>query len=552
MADPGTLGTLGGLAQRHRPYGTSEEYASALAYLNSFIDYERQPDFVQTARFDLARMEAILAGMGDPHRRVPTVHIAGSKGKGSTATMVAAILQAAGQVVGLYTQPHLRDFRERIRVNGEKITPAEVVALVETRLRPAIEAYQRDPAYGELTFFEVYTALAFAHFAERATVQVIEVGLGGRLDATNVVQPEVSVITPISLEHTAVLGNTLAAIAREKAGIIKPGVPVVSGPQMEEVAAVLREVCEQRGCALIWADERFTLPPRTARFTTTGSYFTLETHECREERHGVRSLPRHSSLVTRHSSPVTYPDLFLPLVGPHQVENAATAVAVVETLQEQGWPIPLEAVRTGLANARRPGCVQVVRERPWLILDGAHNRASAERLAETLQALFLFPGEGRGGKGRKGREEKGNWETGKPGNWETRKLGNQSQPSEPNFLISQFPSATLGTSEGELGGARLIVVWGSFRDKDVAGVAAALAPHAAEIILTTTGHVRALSSEELRAAIGPVDVPLDLQPDLATALSTAQSRARADDVICVTGSLQLVGEALRILGVDVP
>jgi len=464
------------------------DYTSALAYLNRFVDYERQPDFVRQARFDLARMESLLARMDDPHRKVPTVHLAGSKGKGSTAAMVAAILQAGGHTVGLYTSPHLRDFCERIRVNGEKISPVEVVRQVETQLRPAIESYQRDPIHGELTFFEVYTALALAHFAERATVQVIEVGLGGRLDATNVVQPAVSVITPISWEHAAVLGPTLAAIAREKAGIIKPGVPVVSGPQTEEVAAVLEAVCEQRGCPLIWADARFSLPPPDARFTRSGSYFTLEAPgpSCSEAEPGRR----------------TYPNLFLPLLGLHQVENAATAVAAVEVLQTQGWSLPPEAVTEGLAKVRKSGCVQVVRERPWVVLDGAHNRASAERLAETLRTLFLLPGDGGG------------------------------SPTAP--------------------APRLIVILGSFRDKDVAGVVAALAPHAAEMLLTTTGHGRALSPEEIRAAIGPLDLPVELQPDLATALAVAQSRAGQDDVVAVTGSLQLVGEALRILDVEVP
>lgn len=460
--------------------GDTVDYTSALAYLNRFVDYERQPDFVRQARFDLARLESVLARMGDPHRKVPTIHLAGSKGKGSTAAMVAAILQACGHTVGLYTSPHLRDFCERIRVNGEKILPAEVARRIETQLRPAIESYQRDPAYGDLTFFEVYTALAFAHFAERATVQVIEVGLGGRLDATNVVQPTVSVITPISWEHAAVLGPTLAAIAWEKAGIIKPGVPVVSGPQTPEVAAVLRAVCEQRGCPLIRADERFSLPCPAARFTPAGSYFTLE--------------PSGQPGSASDSGCRAYPDLFLPLPGPHQVENAATAVAAVEVLQAQGWPLPPEAVTEGLAKVRKSGCVQVVREHPWVVLDGAHNRASAERLAETLQLLFF------GGQ-RKG---------------------------------------------------RLRVILGSFRDKDVAGVAAALAPQAAEMLLTTTGHGRALSPEEIRAALGPLDIPVELQPNLATALSVAQARASQDDVIAVTGSLQLVGEALRILDVEVP
>ena len=217
-------------------------YAEALEYIYQFTDYEKQTSFLYAPEnFDLARMEHLLALLGSPHRRLRTVHIAGSKGKGSTASMIASILGAAGYHVGLFTTPHLHSFRERIRVNAQLIARDEVGKLI-TEIQPLA-----DQVTG-ITTFEIITAMALLYFYRQHTdIAVLEVGLGGRLDATNVVIPDVSVITSLSYDHTHLLGDTLAAIAREKAGIIKPGVPVVSAPQKREALDVLEAVCQQRG-----------------------------------------------------------------------------------------------------------------------------------------------------------------------------------------------------------------------------------------------------------------------------------------------------------------
>lgn len=338
-------------------------FQEALDYIYSFVDYETQRRPRDAVNYDLRRVEELLARLGDPHHRVRSVHIAGSKGKGSTAAMIASALISAGYNTGLYISPHLLVFNERVRVNNRLITDGEVCELVDM-LKPEIEAVNRKATYGRLTTFEVITALGFTYFARKGCdINVVEVGLGGRLDATNVITPEVSIITSISLEHTDVLGDTLTQIATEKAGIIKPGVPVVCSPQADEVDRVIEKTAAAAGSKLI----------RIGR-------------DVRYEGRDYDSA-RQSFRVRGLSG--TY-DLTIPLLGEYQLDNAAAAVIALEVLAAKGHHIAAEAVRDGLAHVEWPGRLQVLRRHPFVVADGAHNPYSAAKLREALKKYFTF------------------------------------------------------------------------------------------------------------------------------------------------------------------
>ncbi|RPH75151.1 MAG: bifunctional folylpolyglutamate synthase/dihydrofolate synthase, partial [Candidatus Rokuibacteriota bacterium] len=298
-------------------------FAEALRYLDSFINYEQQPGVAYTREtFDLTEFERFLARLDHPHHRLKSVVVAGTKGKGSTAAMLAAIAQASGLKVGLYTSPHLCSIRERIRVDDEMVSEAVFADLVHD-LVPHIEAAGMAGVRRFRTFFEILTAMAFVHFLRVGVdLAVLEVGLGGGLDATNVSLPLVSVITSISFDHTEVLGDTIPKIARHKAGIIKPQGLAVVAPQRPEALTVFREVCLAQGARLI--DVARELHWRPLSYRWDGSVFDLDG--------GVRS----------------YPNLELPLAGPHQLLNAATAIATAEQLQAQGLPISADGVRQGV------------------------------------------------------------------------------------------------------------------------------------------------------------------------------------------------------------
>jgi len=334
-------------------------YQAALSYILSFTDYEKLPAFLYTAaNFDLRRMAELLQRVGNPHLTSPAIHLAGTKGKGSTAAMIASALSAAGYRTGLYTSPHLHTFRERITIDGEMIAEEEFSALTQ-RLQPEIDGVNRRHNYGELTTFEILTALAFAFFRERRVdFQVLEVGLGGRLDATNVVMPRLSVITSISLDHAAVLGDSLAEIAREKAGIIKPGALVVSAPQPSEAEGVIEEVCRHNRAGLIVVGRGVTWRKLTS------------------------DLAGQSFEVTGKAG--SY-QLTIPLLGGHQLENASTAVAALEALA-----IGADDIARGLAQVRWPGRLEILRHEPLFLVDGAHNADSARRLKEAIEEYLSF------------------------------------------------------------------------------------------------------------------------------------------------------------------
>jgi dihydrofolate synthase/folylpolyglutamate synthase len=336
------------------------QYDEALAFINGLLVRGRTPLIGYEER-RLRRMEDLLARLDDPHRRLRTVLVAGTKGKGSTAVMLASILEAAGRTVGLYTKPHLIDYRERIRVNGALIPP-DALAQRVARARPHVEAMRSGP-FGTPTYFEVSVALALDYFVARnVDLAIMEVGLGGRLDATNVADPIMSVLTPVSFDHMDVLGETLASITREKAGIIRPHGTVISAAQVPEVLAEIIDVCNARQAALIVADE--VMQWRLVSATLHAQAFRL------------RSPSRD------------YGDLTLPLAGAHQLANAATAVAAAEALSGHGFQFSVDAVRHGLAGLRWPARVEVVREHPAVVLDVAHNPASIAALRHTLEALF--------------------------------------------------------------------------------------------------------------------------------------------------------------------
>ncbi len=439
-------------------------YTEAIAYLESLIDYERTPAGAAAARlWNLDRMRALLERVGDPHLDLRCVHIAGTKGKGSTGAMTASVLTAAGYRVGFYSKPHLISFRERIRIGGELIPEEEVAALTE-EMRPVIEEV-KTLDLGPPSFFEAYTMMAFMHFARSKTdLAVIETGLGGRLDATNVVQPLVCGITRIGLDHMQELGDTVVQIAGEKAGIIKPGVPVVSAPQDDEVMEVLLDTCLERRCQLITVGQ-----PGGPRVTITASDHRRQVFTVQTER-------------------AMYHDLACPLLGAHQAENAAVAVGLVEALAAQGVEIPAEAVKAGIEGVRWPGRFQIVSRRPWVILDGAHNVVGAAALARTLE--------------------------------------------------EQFP------------GRRVVLILGVGRDHDAEAIARELGPIAERVIATASESPRARPAYELQRIAFRHCRHTSAYTPVSLALREALDQCLLNDVIVVTGSLYVVGEAMRALGVE--
>jgi dihydrofolate synthase/folylpolyglutamate synthase len=324
-------------------------YNQALDYLYSFVDYSlKHASELAKADFNLDRMFALMDSLGNPQNQYPIIHVAGTKGKGSTSALCAAALGAAGYTVGLYTSPHLEDYVERIQVNGAPISHGQLVELVE-EIKPHVAKIEK------LTTFEITTALAFLAFAKYGVnAAVFEVGLGGRLDATNIVTPKVSVITSLSYDHTAVLGDTLTLIAGEKAGIIKQGVPVVSSPQKDEALAVLERVAKLNNAEL-------TLVGREVKFELVES-----------------SLEGQTINVERLT-------LNVPLLGSHQIENAATAYAA---LRASGIPITDEQIQKGFSQVQWRARFEVVRRDPPVIFDSAHNQDSFEKLRETLDTYF--------------------------------------------------------------------------------------------------------------------------------------------------------------------
>lgn len=438
-------------------------YDEALDYLYSLINYEiKRPDRYTPDVISLERPRQLLALLGDPQETYPIIHVTGTKGKGSVSAMCASVLQAQGLRVGLYSSPNLQDFRERFRINGELIERETLAALVE-RLQPHVNAIPG------LTWWEVITALAFLYFAEsKVDIAVIEVGLGGRLDATNVIhKPLVSVITSLSYDHMYLLGNTLAEIAFEKGGIIKPGFPVVSAPQKDEGREVLENIAAERGSPLTLVGRDFEYAVGDG--DVNGQWLTAN---------AVGEPPRR---------------YWTPLLGAHQALNAAVALAALRHVQAAGIAISERAIDAGLRAANWPARLEVVRRTPWLVLDAAHNAESALRLREALTSIF---------------------------------------PVLPR--------------------GKIVLVFGASSDKDVSGMFRELLPITSHLVLTQAMTPRAFSTDQLAefARLSGYEHDITQLPDAADALHFAESLVQPNDLICVTGSLFVVGEMRNVLGLS--
>ena len=448
------------------------DYRESVEYLLSFADFERSGRFRE--RPDVAPVLALLRRLGDPHLALPagrkgrtTVHIAGSKGKGSVAAMVDSVLQAAGHGTGLFTSPHLHSYTERIRINGEPLAEDDWARLTGV-LRKAVAGAETEGR--SLVTFDLLTALAFLAFREMAVrCQVLEVGLGGRVDSTNVFQPRLSqpaeagpsqefahvcAITAIGLEHTDVLGDTVDAIAGEKAGIITPGADVVIGPQQDAAAReVLLRAAEGAGCPIVDVGADYA--------------WRLVSHDLEGQTFDLRR-------------PAGALRLRIPLLGGHQMENAATAVACADALRGHGLDVPDGAIERGLADVRWPARFEILRKSPEVIADGAHNRDSARYLRETLTRYLSCDGA---------------------------------------FLI-------IGMSVG----------------KDVTGLAEELAPVASGVVAVRADHPRAMPPQEVAAAFRRAGVEVKVGQGVAAALDGALAAAAGDGVICLAGSLFVAAE----------
>lgn len=338
-------------------------YRSALHRLMQLVDYERITSQPRTRiRYDLRRMEALLHSLGEPHLDTPTIHIAGTKGKGSTAAMCASVLTSQGYRTGLFTSPHLHTFRERIQLDGIPVTEEEFAALTE-HVWPHMERVNDSEETGEVTLFETLTAMAFCHFSERADFQVLEVGLGGRLDTTNLSHPRVCAITSLSLDHTSILGDTIQQIAAEKAGIIKDGIPVVTAPQVPEAMEVIESVCRDMDAPLVKVGKDLTWArgqggPEGQSFEVSGRLGNY--------------------------------NLWTPLIGDYQIENAAVALGVLEILTEDTFEVSAPALERGFRSVSWPCRLEVLGEAPLVVCDGAHNPYSVAKLRETLPEYLRF------------------------------------------------------------------------------------------------------------------------------------------------------------------
>ena len=429
------------------------DYRESVDYLLSFADFERSGRFQD--RPDVEPVLALLRRLGDPHLGRRTVHIAGSKGKGSVAAMVESVLRAAGHTTGLFTSPHLHSYTERIRVNGEPLAEGDWARLTGV-LRAALEAEPPAPEGRRLVTFDLLTALAFLAFRERAVrCQVLEAGLGGRVDSTNVFErKEVCAITAIGLEHTEILGDTVEEIAGEKAGIVTPGAEVVIGPQPHAAARkVIRRAAEEAGCPIVDVSARYS--------------WRLVSHDLDGQTFGLKGP----------GGPLR---LRIPLLGEHQLENAATAVACVDALRRRGLEVPEGAVERGLAEVRWPGRMEILRRKPVVVADGAHSRDSARRLRDSLTRYLSCRGA---------------------------------------FLI-------VGMSAG----------------KDAIGLAEELAPVASGVITVRADHPRAMPPQEAAAAFRRAGVDAEVGQGVAAALDGALAAAAGEGVICLTGSLFVVAE----------
>jgi dihydrofolate synthase/folylpolyglutamate synthase len=438
-----------------KPFKTYDE---AIKYLFNRTNYEQEKHLrYNVDTFNLKRMEHLLSLVGNPQTKVDTAHIAGTKGKGSTATMLANMLQANGYKVGLYTSPHVVDLHERIIVNSEMISRTSMLGLLN-RIYKAVETVSKTSAP---TFFEIMTALAFMHFADvKADVAVIETGLGGRLDSTNVIKPKVVGITNLSFDHQKQLGSTIEEIAKEKAGIFKAGVPIVTVQQDPNAMRVLKAqaTAVKAPISVTGVDIDFS-----HRFETSSE-------------HG----PHNRVCLTTPTS--KFEHLRVPLLGIHQAVNCGLALAMLDKLKGCGFDIDNDKTAEGLAKVKLPGRMEIICEDPRILIDGAHNAAS-------IKALMYAIG--------------------------------QSIPYDS-----------------------MIVVFGCNEDKDANGMLHELQFGADKVIFTRSNSVKAMSPEELAEKYVAISGKMcQTAPALGEALRLAKSAVGKEDLVCITGSFYLIGQA---------
>lgn len=436
-------------------------YRSAINYLNTRTNYEKMVRVgYNHTNFNLSRMQRLAAALGNPQREFKSIHIAGTKGKGSTAYMIAAMLRQAGFKVGLYTSPHFLSIRERIVVDGRQVSETEFGKLI-ARVAPAVDKIASDGA----TFFEIITAAAFLHFMDKGVdIAVIETGLGGRLDSTNIIKPEVCAITNISYDHMAQLGNTLEAIAEEKAGIFKPGVPVVTCHQAAGVKRVLRDQAAKTGCEIsfIGDDVEFSYRFESSRITGPHTRVCMATRATR------------------------FDHVQVPLLGEHQAHNCGIALGVIDVLRKQGLDISEQDAIDGLAHVSVRGRLELIREEPRTVVDGAHNAASIAALMRAIGQNIAYDS--------------------------------------------------------------MVVIFGCSTDKDITGMLKELQLGADKVIFTSTGPTRSADPHELLQRFQEKSNKMAMvEPELKDAFRVATTCVSRDDLVCITGSVYLVGRAMREL-----
>lgn len=433
--------------------------AEAFAFLDRFTNYERGLRYPYDGwSMNIERVKSLLGELHNPHEPLKFIHVAGTKGKGTTAAMIESIARSAGYKTGIFTSPHLIRLNERIKTGGREISDADIARHV-TALKPVAERVDAEGSLGKLTYFEILTALAILHFAEvKADAVILETGLGGRWDATNAFDPLVSVITSISLDHTDILGNELESIAQEKAMIIKPGRPAIAAPQKQAVMAVIESRCKEVGAELIKVEECYEW--NRLSMDQKGVAFSLR---------GKRKFEK----------------LFVPVAGDVQMINAAVAVTVCDAIERAGFELPDSTVAKGLRELNIPGRFQVMREKPFVVIDGAHNRDSAARLANTVRDVFP--------------------------------------------------------------GKRVIAVIGLAKDKDVEGFLAEVAPVCGSIIFTRSQTMKAAPEDRLRRAVEGFPARVLMTDRVEDAVGRAMESAGAEDVVLITGSFYVAGEAMQVL-----
>ena len=438
-------------------------YAKAIEYIFAKTDYERQQTLrYNTTTFDLDRMNKLLKNVGNPHKKTETVHIAGTKGKGSTATMLAKMIEANSYDVGLYTSPHVTNLHERIAINSKLISKKDMLGLIN-RIQPVIEKMARQKQ--SPTFFEIFTALAFIHFAnKKVDIAIIETGLGGRLDSTNVVEPSLVGITSISIDHQNLLGSGLDSIAKEKAGVIKKGIPVVTVKQEPAAMRVLKQ----------------TANSVKAPLTVTGRDIDFSYRFESSREHG----PHNRICVTTPTS--KFEHLKVPLPGEHQAINCGLALALLDKLKSAGYEIDDDKAVKGLKNVSMIGRMEIICDDPRILVDTAHNAASIKAL---IQAI------------------------------------GQHVPYDS-----------------------MIIIFGCNTDKDVRGMLEQLQYGAEKVIFTRSNSPKAVFPQDLADMYTEICGKMcQTALTVSEAVRTARSAITREDLICITGSFYLVGQAKQQL-----